>query len=82
MHPKRILGLILPVLAFPVSALAHPGHDGHELTWDLGTGLGHQLATLSLLITPLVLGAWFVLRVRRSRSKLARVTSETRERRR
>jgi hydrogenase/urease accessory protein HupE len=81
MHPKRILGLILPALVLPATALAHPGHDGHELTWDFGTGLGHQLATLSVLITPLVIGIWFALRVRRARSKLARVATETRERR-
>ncbi len=82
MHPKRVPGLILTVLVLPASVLAHPGHDGHELTWDFGTELGHQLATLSLLIAPLVIGVWFAVGLKRSRSKLARVASETRERRR
>lgn len=80
MNPKRALSLVAAVLACPACALAHPGHDGHEFSWDLGTDPVHQLATLSLLAVPVLLGAWLALRWRRQ-SKLARISRESRERR-
>lgn len=34
-------------LALPALAVAHPGHDGHELTWDFhGHGLWDNPITL------------------------------------
>jgi hypothetical protein len=80
MNLKRALPLVLGCLVFPAVAAAHPGHDGHEFSWDLGTDPVHQLATLSLLAVPVLLGAWLALRWRRQ-SKLARISRESRERR-
>lgn len=80
MNLKRALPLVAAALACPVLALAHPGHEGHEFSWDLGTDPIHQLATLSLLAAPVLLGAWLALRWRRQ-SKLARISRESRERR-
>lgn len=38
-------------------ALAHPGHDGHELTWDFDHLAAHPLATVGCLLTVSAL-AW------------------------
>ena len=57
----------LASLALLVSAprlLAHPGHDGHELTWDLGHLAAHPVATVGCLV---VLGAAVALLWRLSR---------------
>jgi len=45
--PRRAF---VPSVAFIVSATlahAHPGHDGHELTWDLSHLADHPLATVA-----------------------------------
>ncbi|HEX2852515.1 MAG TPA: hypothetical protein VHO24_04695 [Opitutaceae bacterium] len=34
----------------PAIAHAHPGHDGHELTWDFGHLAAHPVATLGWLV--------------------------------
>jgi hydrogenase/urease accessory protein HupE len=56
------------LLAVPAIAYAHPGHDGHELTWDFGHLVAHPLATLSWFVA-LGAGIWalrrFVLKVGR-----------------
>ena len=38
--------VLLVLAALPAVAQAHPGHDGHELTWDLGHLAAHPFATL------------------------------------
>jgi hypothetical protein len=45
-------------------AHAHPGHDGHELTWDLSHLADHPAATLGWvgLLAGLSWGAWLLLR--------------------
>jgi urease accessory protein len=59
MNRKRTLGLIGTVLlALPATALAHPGHDGHELTWDFGTGLAHPLTGWDHLLAMVAVGLW------------------------
>jgi len=50
------LGVIL--LAFPVLAQAHPGHDGHELTWDFTGGFAHPLSGWDHLLTMIAVGLW------------------------
>jgi len=58
---RRLFSLTVGFGATAALAHAHPGHDGHDLTWDFSAGhmAGHPLATLvcSLL---LVAGAWGV----------------------
>jgi urease accessory protein len=60
MNPKRVLGLITTVLALPATALAHPGHEGHELTWDFGTGAVHPLTGWDHLLAMIAIGLWAV----------------------
>jgi urease accessory protein len=50
-----LLGL---VLTLPVFAHAHPGHDGHDLTWSFGTGFGHPLSGWDHLLDMLAVGIW------------------------
>jgi hypothetical protein len=46
MKPTRRL-LTAFLITLPALALAHPGHDGHELTWDFhGHGLWDNPLTL------------------------------------
>jgi hypothetical protein len=40
---------LLGIAVLPIVARAHPGHDGHELTWDFGHLAAHPLATLAWL---------------------------------
>jgi len=40
------LRLIALAVVLPAVAQAHPGHDGHELTWDLGHLAAYPGATL------------------------------------
>ena len=56
--PRRIFPAAL-VLAVASPALAHPGHDGHELTWDLSLPAAHPLVVLAglLLVSVAVWGA-------------------------
>lgn len=60
MNPKRVLGLIAIVLALPATALAHPGHEGHELTWDFGAGVVHPLTGWDHLLAMVAIGFWAV----------------------
>ena len=48
------VALLALFLAIVPSALAHPGHEGHELTWDFNHLAAHPLATISCFI---VIGA-------------------------
>ena len=43
---RRSLPYASLLLLFPTLALAHPGHEGDELTWDYQHLLSHPLATL------------------------------------
>ncbi len=45
-------------LVFPALAHAHPGHEGHELTWDFGAGLVHPLSGLDHLLAMVAVGLW------------------------
>ncbi len=46
------------LLALPVLAQAHPGHDGHELTWDFNGGFTHPLSGWDHLLAMIAVGLW------------------------
>ena len=48
-------------IALPSLAHAHPGHDGHELTWDFSHLAAHPLATLGCFLT-IGASAWIIWR--------------------
>lgn len=46
MKPFAPIAATLTFLALmPHAANAHPGHDGHELTWDFSHAMAHPVAT-------------------------------------
>ena len=55
---KPIRCLALAAFALPVLAHAHPGHDGHELTWDFVTGAAHPLSGWDHLLAMAAVGLW------------------------
>jgi len=50
------MGAIL--LALPALAQAHPGHDGHELTWDFSGGFAHPFSGWDHLLAMIAVGLW------------------------
>jgi urease accessory protein len=58
MNFKRTLWPALGFLAMPAGASAHPGHDGHELTWDFSAGVIHPLTGWDHLVAMIALGLW------------------------
>lgn len=55
----KILRRCSAVLALaPLTALAHPGHDGHDFTWDFNTGLTHPFTGWDHLLAMLAVGLW------------------------
>jgi hypothetical protein len=62
---------VIATAALPAAAHAHPGHDGHELTWDFAHLAAYPLATLGCFLA--IAGvAWVAGRVLRSRTPAAR----------
>jgi len=55
---KPIRFLALAALALPVLAHAHPGHEGHELTWDFAGGATHPLLGWDHLLVMMAVGVW------------------------
>jgi urease accessory protein len=58
---KRLLRLpkiCALLLLFPALAHAHPGHDGHELTWDFSGGFAHPLSGWDHLLAMMAVGLW------------------------
>ena len=57
--PMKLTRLLaLTALALPVLAHAHPGHEGHELTWDFATGAAHPLSGWDHLAAMVAVGLW------------------------
>ncbi len=50
--------LALAAFALPVFAYAHPGHEGHELTWDFTSGATHPLLGWDHLLAMIAVGLW------------------------
>jgi len=55
---RRLAPLAIAFLALPVLASAHPGHDGHELTWDFSGGFAHPLSGWDHLLVMIAVGLW------------------------
>ncbi|HEY9156014.1 MAG TPA: HupE/UreJ family protein [Opitutaceae bacterium] len=58
MKTRRILGFAAFCSLFLVAAQAHPGHDGHELTWDFSGGALHPLSGWDHLLAMVSVGVW------------------------
>jgi urease accessory protein len=56
-HFRRLLVVAL-VATFTSLAQAHPGHDGHDLTWDFSSGFFHPLTGWDHLIAMIAVGWW------------------------
>ncbi len=56
MKPTRCLALAAFVI--PVLAQAHPGHEGHELTWDFTSGAAHPFSGWDHLLAMIAVGLW------------------------
>jgi len=61
MKTRRILGLALFSLFFVAAAQAHPGHEGHELTWDFTGGVLHPLSGWDHLLAMISVGLWAMM---------------------
>ena len=60
--PVRATLLSVACLAFATVASAHPGHDGHEVTWDFEHLAAHPVATLGCAVVVGV-AAWVLVSV-------------------
>ncbi len=58
---------VVPLALLPALAHAHPGHDGHELTWDFGSGFIHPLIGFDHLLAMVAVGLWASQLGRRAR---------------
>ena len=58
---RPALALVAVTLALAPLARAHPGHDGHELTWDFGHLAAHPGATLVCFVV-IALAGWTLWR--------------------
>ena len=65
--------LVLTALASTSLVQAHPGHDGHELTWDFSHLAAYPLATVGCFASVAAVAwiGWVMLR----RSATARIQS-------
>ena len=61
---RRGLPLLFVYFTSSALALAHPGHDDHELTWDFSHLVAHPLVTLGwfALLIGLAGVAWYLFR--------------------
>jgi len=50
--------LALAAFILPALAHAHPGHEGHELTWDFVGGAAHPFSGWDHLIAMIAVGLW------------------------
>jgi urease accessory protein len=60
-HMNRLSRLVKTggiLLALPALAQAHPGHDGHDLTWDFSGGFAHPLSGWDHLLAMIAVGLW------------------------
>lgn len=50
--------LALAVFTLPLLAHAHPGHEGHDLTWDFTSGATHPFSGWDHLVAMIAVGLW------------------------
>lgn len=50
--------LALAALTLPALAHAHPGHEGHDLTWDFAGGVAHPFSGWDHLLAMIAVGLW------------------------
>ena len=57
---KALLRRCLPLVAFlaPLSAFAHPGHEGSDFTWDFSAGFAHPFTGFDHLLAMIAVGFW------------------------
>ncbi|HYD85230.1 MAG TPA: hypothetical protein VEA63_14290 [Opitutus sp.] len=61
-NPRTLARIAVLAATFtPVVALAHPGHDDHDFTWEFSHLAAHPVATL-LCVTVLAAIAWTIWR--------------------
>ncbi len=68
MKPAPRLSTLLAAAALvaPLTALAHPGHEGdHDFTWELSHLAAHPIATF-LCLAVLAAASWAIWRATRS----------------
>jgi hydrogenase/urease accessory protein HupE len=83
MKLNRLSALLLAsLLAAPVIAHAHPGHDGdHDFVWDVDHLASHPLATLACA-TMIAAGGWAMWKLLRNESSPKAVRARSRDHRR
>lgn len=67
---SRAFSWVAGFLATSGLALAHPGHDGHEPTWEFRHLAAHPFATF-LCFAFMIAAAWFLARLAVSGGELA-----------
>lgn len=74
---RRVSAPAALFLATAALAQAHPGHDGHELTWDLDHLTAHPGATIVCfgVLGLIAWGLWKLVRPTDESAGLARVRS-------
>jgi hydrogenase/urease accessory protein HupE len=74
---SRAFAPVLLLLATASLAQAHPGHDGHELTWDLRHLAAHPGATI-LCFSVIAIATWGLWQATRSGGVLHRERTDRR----
>jgi len=64
---NRLSALVLLSSMVPVAAWAHPGHDGHDFTWDFSSGFLHPFTGWDHLAAMAAVGIWAALAGGRAR---------------
>jgi hypothetical protein len=78
---RSTVGSVTAFLVLTGAAQAHPGHDGHELTWDLSHLSAYPLATTGCFAVVAALGwvGWlFARRAATQRVQSLRVSQPSR----
>ena len=76
---RLVIGALVSGTVMPAVVHAHPGHDGHELTWDFGHLAAHPGATIFWVAVAGVT-LWSAVRIVRTRAETRAVARVKRER--
>lgn len=78
LFPRRALVSTAAPVAFASHAQAHPGHDGHDFTWDFGHLAAHPDATILCVgvLGVVAWAGWKIVSARAGEPKAVRVRSE------